>query len=103
MQNCNCSKISRRADLRLFFRRCCISATKFILDSVGAADVAGILPVVNTVTASVESSNKLADGEYYVNVTDYGNFDMTNTVNGSKFSKYAKLKVENGKYYATLT
>lgn len=71
--------------------------------SVGAADVAGVLPVVNTVTASVESSNKLADGEYYVNVTDYGNFDMTNTVNGSKFSKYAKLKVENGKYYVTLT
>ena len=28
---------------------------------------------------------------------------MTNTVNGSQFSKYAKLKVENGKYYATLT
>ncbi len=71
--------------------------------SVGAADVAGVLPVVNTVSASAESSNKLADGEYYVNVTDYGNFEMTNTVNGSRFSKYAKLKVENGKYYATLT
>lgn len=71
--------------------------------SVGAADVAGVLPVVNTVSASAESSNKLADGEYYVNVTDYGNFEMTNTVNGSQFSKYAKLKVENGKYYATLT
>lgn len=71
--------------------------------SVGAADVAGVLPVVNTVSASAESSNKLADGEYYVNVADYGNFDMTNTVSGSRFSKYAKLKVENGKYYATLT
>lgn len=71
--------------------------------SVGAADVAGVLPVVNTVSASAESSNKLADGEYYVNVTDYDNFEMTNTVNGSQFSKYAKLKVENGKYYATLT
>ena len=71
--------------------------------SVGAADVAGVLPVMNTVSASAESSNKLADGEYYVNVADYGNFDMTNTVSGSRFSKYAKLKVENGKYYATLT
>lgn len=71
--------------------------------NVGAADVAGVLPVVNTVSASAESSNKLADGEYYVNVADYGNFDMTNTVSGSRFSKYAKLKVENGKYYATLT
>lgn len=71
--------------------------------SVGAADVAGVLPVVNSVSASAESSNKLADGEYYVNVTDYGDFEMTNTVNGSQFSKYAKLKVENGKYYATLT
>lgn len=71
--------------------------------SIGAADVAGVLPVVNTVTASAESSNKLADGEYYVNVTDYNNFEMTNTVNGTKFAKYAKLKVENGKYYATLT
>lgn len=71
--------------------------------NVGAADVAGVLPVVNTVSASAESSNKLADGEYYVNVADYGNFKMTNTVSGSRFSKYAKLKVENGKYYATLT
>lgn len=71
--------------------------------SVGAADVAGVLPVVNTVTASAESSNKLADGEYYVNVTDYSNYKMSSTVNASKFAKYAKLKVENGKYYATLT
>ena len=36
-----------------------------------------------------------------MNVIEYGNFDMTNTVNGSQFSKYAKLKVENGKLYAT--
>lgn len=70
--------------------------------SVGAADVAGVLPVVNTVSASAESSNKLADGEYYVNVTQYNDIRKTVKSNNSIFLSRAKLKVENGKYRITV-
>lgn len=70
--------------------------------SIGAADVAGVLPVVNTVTASAESSNKLADGEYYVNVTQYNDIRKTVKSNNSIFVSRAKLKVENGKYRITV-
>lgn len=71
--------------------------------SVGAADVSGILPVVKPVTASAEGSDKLSDGEYYVNLNLYNNYAQTSTAKFKELPAYAKLKVENGKYYATIT
>ena len=71
--------------------------------SVGAADVAGVLPVVKPVTASAEGSDKLSDGEYYVNLSLYDNYDQTNTSSFKELPTYAKLKVENGKYFVTMT
>lgn len=71
--------------------------------SVGAADVSGILPVVKPVTASAEGSDKLSDGEYYVNLSLYNNYAQTSTAKFKELPAYAKLKVENGKYYATIT
>lgn len=71
--------------------------------SVGAADVSGILPVVKPVTASAEGSDKLSDGEYYVNLSLYDNYDQTNTSSFKELPTYAKLKVENGKYFVTMT
>lgn len=71
--------------------------------SVGAADVSGILPVVKPVTASAEGSDKLADGDYYVNLSYYNSYDLTNYSTAQTFGSTAKLNVKDGKYYITLS
>lgn len=88
--NCNSKKIAAA----------CLALT--MAASVGAANAAGFLPTVSTVTASAENSDKLADGEYYVNVTQYNDVKKTVKANNPIFVSRAKLKVENGKYRITI-
>lgn len=79
----------------------CLALT--MVASVGAANAAGFLPTVSTVTASAENSDKLADGGYYVNIAQYNDFALSNISYTNPLGLTAKLKVKDGKYTATVT
>ena len=66
-----------------------------------SSGVASAFAVDSTETATANAT--LADGEYYVNVTEYNSMKLNNLSNQDKWIDVGNLKVENGKYYVTLT
>lgn len=66
-----------------------------------SSGVASAFAVDTTKTATANAT--LADGEYYVNVTEYNSMELNYLSSGDKWVDVGNLKVENGKYYVTLT
>ncbi len=66
-----------------------------------SSGVASAFAVDSTETATANAT--LADGEYYVNVTEYNSMELNNLTSQDKWIDVGNLKVENGKYYVTLT
>lgn len=66
-----------------------------------SSGVASAFAVDTTKTATANAT--LADGEYYLNVTEYNSMELNYLSSGDKWVDVGNLKVENGKYYVTLT
>lgn len=66
-----------------------------------SSGVASAFAVDTTKTATANAT--LADGEYYVNVTEYNSMELNYLSSVDKWVDVGNLKVENGKYYVTLT
>lgn len=66
-----------------------------------SSGVASAFAVDTTKTATANAT--LADGEYYINVTEYNSMELNYLSSVDKWVDVGNLKVENGKYYVTLT
>lgn len=73
-----------------------LAVTTMLLSGVASA-----FAVDTTKTATANAT--LADGEYYVNVTEYNSMELNYLSSVDKWVDVGNLKVENGKYYVTLT